>query len=163
MAAEARRTVDIADLVISDQPDEVLVTYALGSCIAVMLYDPAARIAGMIHYMLPQSSINPEKAVQKPAMFADTGVPLLFQSMYAQGATKTNLIVRVAGGAQIYDDHGTFDIGRRNCTILRKMLWKNSVLINSEDVGGTKSRTVYLWVNDGRCVVKSPRNEELEL
>jgi len=163
MAAEARRTVDIADLVISDQPEEVLVTYALGSCIAVMLYDPVARIAGMIHYMLPQSTINPEKAAQKPAMFADTGVPLLFQSMYAHGAVKTNLIVRVAGGAQIYDDQGTFDIGKRNTTILRKMLWKNSVLINSEDVGGTKSRTVYLWVSNGRCVVKSPRNEELEL
>lgn len=163
MSAENRVIVDISELVVTSDPNDVLITFALGSCVGVMLYDPVVHVAGMIHYMLPLSSINPEKAVTKPAMFADTGVPLLFRSVYARGGKKERLVVRVAGGGQIYDDQGTFDIGRRNVTILRKMLWKSNVLISAEDVGGGKSRTVYLWARSGRCLVKSPRNEELEL
>ncbi len=152
-------TIDIADIATTADPDAVLVTYALGSCIAVILYDPVRVAGGMIHYMLPLSSTNPDKAREKPAMFADTGVPLLFERMYALGCEKKNLVVKVAGGGQLYDDHGTFEIGKRNYTILRKMLWKNNVLIHAEDVGGMKSRTVRLWVTDGRVVVRSAGGE----
>ena len=153
-------TVDIADLATSKESDAVIVTYALGSCIAVVLYDPVRRAGGMIHYMLPLSSTNPDKAREKPAMFADTGVPLLFERMYSMGCEKKDLVVKVAGGGQLYDDHGTFEIGKRNYTVLRKMLWKNNVLIQAEDVGGMKSRTVRLWVADGRVVIRSAGGEE---
>jgi chemotaxis protein CheD len=139
-----------------------LITYALGSCIAVILYDPIRTAGGMIHYMLPLSSTNPEKAAVTPAMFADTGVPLLFHSMYELGCKKGDLVVKIAGGGQLYDDNGTFEIGKRNITILRRMLWKSNVLIATEDVGGAKSRTVSLEVGSGRCVVKS-QLEEYEL
>jgi chemotaxis protein CheD len=158
----AQRTVDISDLVTTDDPEDVLVTYALGSCIAVLLYDRVRRAAGMIHYMLPLSSTNVERARAKPAMFADTGVPLLFERMYRLGCEKKNLVVKAAGGGQLYDDHGTFEIGRRNYTILRKMLWRNNVLITAEDVGGTKSRTVRMWTATGRVVVHAS-GEETEL
>jgi chemotaxis protein CheD len=99
-------TVDISDMKVSTDPDDHIVTYALGSCIAVMIHDPVRRAAGMIHYMLPLSETSPEKAKVKPAMFADTGIPLLFQSMYAVGCKKSDLVVKVAGGGALYDDKG---------------------------------------------------------
>ncbi len=157
-----RLVVDIASYVVSKDSEVTLATYALGSCIAVMLYDTSVRAAGMIHYMLPVSSTNPEKAKTSPAMFADTGVPLLFHGMYALGCKKENLIVKVAGGGQLYDDHGVFEIGKRNYTVLRRMLWKTNVLIEAEDVGGAKSRTVFLSVATGSCIVKA-NGEELTL
>lgn len=116
----------------------------------------------MIHYMLPLSETSPDKAKERPAMFADTGIPMLFHSMYGLGCKKENLIVKVAGGGSLYDDHGRFAIGQRNYTILRKMFWKAGVMISAEDVGGAKSRTTRLFLNNGRCTVTSS-GEELEL
>ena len=126
----------------------------------MILHDATVQAAGMIHYMLPLSSTNPEKAKKKPAMFADTGVPLLFHSMYGLGCKKENLVVKVAGGGALYDDHGLFEIGKRNWTVLRRMLWKTNVLVTAEDVGGAKSRTVSLDVTTGRCIVRSSGKEE---
>jgi chemotaxis protein CheD len=155
-------TVDISDLQVSTDPGALIVTYALGSCIAVMVHDPVRVAGGMIHYMLPLSETSPEKARSKPAMFADTGIPLLFQSLYALGCDKRNLVVKVAGGGALYDDKGLFSIGKRNYTILRKMFWKAGVIIKSEDVGGARSRTARLWIGSGRCTVSS-QGEEMEL
>jgi chemotaxis protein CheD len=155
-----RIIVDIAEFVVSSEVDTTLITYALGSCIAVVLFDPKVPAAGMIHYMLPLSSTNPEKAKLKPAMFADTGVPLLFHSMYGLGCKKEDLIVKVAGGGHLYDDHGLFEIGKRNYTVLRRMLWKTNVLVAAEDVGDSKSRTVSVEVATGRCVVRSAGGEQ---
>ena len=155
-------TVDISDLKVSAEPDDVLVTYALGSCIAVMVHDPVRKAAGMIHYMLPLSETSLEKARVRPAMFADTGIPLLFQSLYALGAKKRDLVVKVAGGGALYDDKGLFSIGKRNYTVMRKMFWKAGVIVTAEDVGGAKSRTARLHVDSGRCTVTS-QGEEVEL
>jgi len=154
--------VDISDIKVSDDKDAILVTHALGSCIAVILYDPVNKIGGMIHYMLPLSKTSPEKAKIRPAMFADTGIPLLFQKMYKYGCKKENLIVKVAGGGKLWEDKGTFEIGKRNYTVLRKIFWKNSVMIDAEDVGGNKSRTARLYLNDGRATISS-KGEEMEL
>jgi chemotaxis protein CheD len=154
--------VEISDFRVSDDPGATLVTWALGSCIAVMVHDPVRRAAGMIHYMLPLAETSPERARDRPAMFADTGVPLLFHSMYGLGCRKQDLVVKVAGGSSLHDDRGVFQIGKRNHAILRKMLWKAGVLVAAEDVGGAKSRTVRLHVGTGRCTVTSP-GEEVEL
>ncbi len=151
--------VEIADLKVSSNPSAVLVTYALGSCIAIMVYDPVMRAGGMIHYMLPLSEASPDKATERPAMFADTGIPLLFHSMYALGCKKQNLTVKVAGGGSLYDDNGYFAIGERNYTILRKMFWKAGVMIAAEDVGGTKSRTARLFIDTGRCTITASGGE----
>ncbi len=156
---QQRMIVDIADFVVSKDVDALITTYALGSCIAVVLHDPKVQAAGMIHYMLPLSSTNPEKAKVKPAMFADTGVPLLFHGMYGLGCKKEDIIVKVAGGGHLYDDNGVFEIGKRNYTVLRRMLWKTNVLVAAEDVGGSKSRTVSIEVSTGRCLVRSAGGE----
>ena len=155
-------TVDISDMRVSASPDDLIVTYALGSCIAVIVHDPKRKVGGMIHYMLPLSEIAPEKAKDKPAMFADTGIPELFRTMYGLGCDKKDLVVKVAGGGALYDDKGLFSIGKRNYTVLRKMFWKVGVIIAAEDVGGAKSRTARLWVGDGRCTIAS-QGEEVPL
>jgi chemotaxis protein CheD len=155
--------VGIADCQVSADPESVLVTYALGSCIAVAIYDPVTRVGGMLHYMLPESAIDPAKARERPFMFADTGIPLLFRQAYECGADKKRLVVRVAGGAQVMDDKGIFDIGRRNYLALRKILWKAGVFIHGEQVGGTNSRTLRLEVATGAAWLRSSGATEQEL
>lgn len=159
----ANLVVGIADCQVSNTRDHVLVTYALGSCIAVAIYDPVAGVGGMLHYMLPESSVSPAKAVENPYMFADTGIPLLFRRAYEYGAEKRRLVVRVAGGAQVMDRAGVFNIGKRNYLALRKILWKAGVLVQGEDVGGHASRTVRLEVGSGRFWLRGPESPEREL
>ena len=151
--------IGIAEYAVSADPDARLITYALGSCIAVILWDPVRRIGGMLHYMLPSSKTSPEKAKQRPAMFADTGIPALFHAMYELGAKKEDIIVKVAGGAAMYDSGESLNIGKRNYAMLRKIFWKAGITIAAEDVGGTKSRTVWLDVGTGDVTVKSMGEE----
>lgn len=153
--------VAMAGLEVTADPRHVLVTYALGSCIAVIVHDAKRRLGGMIHFMLPSSSMSPEKAREKPAMFGDTGVPLLFESMYALGTSKKDLTVKVVGGAKICDDHGVFDIGRRNHLIVRQMFWKVGVVIAAEEVGGDGSRTARLEVATGRTTIRTKSGERV--
>jgi chemotaxis protein CheD len=143
----------------SNSTDDILVTYSLGSCVGVTLYDPVAHIGGMVHCMLPLSKTDLVKAKNKPAMFTDTGVATLIQTALDMGAQKQRLIIKVAGAAQLMDENGTFRIGERNLTVLRKVLWKNNIIIAAEDVGGTIARTVFLHMDTGRTVVRSQRTE----
>lgn len=146
--------VGVADMKVSNDPAAVLVTYSLGSCIGVAVYDPVVRVAGILHFMLPDSSLDPAKARAKPYMFADTGVAPLFRSAYELGAKKQRMRVIVAGAAQILDQHGFFNIGKRNYMALRKILWKNKVMVSHEEVGGNVNRTIRLAVKDGTCWMK---------
>lgn len=155
--------VGISDCQVSGEPDAELVTYALGSCIAVSVWDPQKRIAGLLHYMLPESSMDPRKAETNPCMFADTGIERLFKMASEKGADRRRLVVRLAGGAQVLDPQGVFSIGKRNYQAARKMLWKYGILIASETVGGEVSRTVRLIAEDGRCRVREGNGTETEL
>lgn len=157
------QVVGMADCSLSTDPDEVLVTYALGSCIAVAVHDPVAKVGGLLHYMLPESGIDRDKAARNPYMFADTGIPLLFQKSYSLGAQKRRLVVRLAGGSQVMDDSGVFNIGRRNYLAVRRILWKAGVLIEAEDVGGAMSRTVRLEVGSGRFWLRPSGEAEREV
>ena len=150
--------VGMADLRLSADPAERLVTYALGSCLGITLWDPVARVGGMLHVMLPLSSIDAEKAAHNPAMFVDTGVPALFRRSYELGARKERLVVRVAGGAHsgATEDDDPFQIGKRNFLTLRKLLWKNNVLVHAHDVGGWQtSRTMRLDLASGEVTVRA--------
>jgi chemotaxis protein CheD len=147
---------------VSNRTDDTLVTYSLGSCIGLSLYDPVVRVGGLIHCMLPLSKIDPVKAKTRPCMFTDTGVAALLQGVLNLGAQRRRLIARVAGASCLLDDKGVFRIGERNYTVVRKILWKNSILIDSEDVGGTISRTMWLHMATGRTVIKS-KGREVEL
>ena len=145
--------VGVADMKISDDPEAILVTHSLGSCIGLTVYDPQARVGGLLHYMLPEST-TPDRAKSKPFMFANTGIPLLFKSCYKLGAAKGQMVVKVAGGSQVLDASEQFMIGKRNYAALRKILFRNNVLINAEHIGGSVSRTMRLSIATGEVFVK---------
>jgi chemotaxis protein CheD len=155
LAGTKERVVGISEFAVSSNPTDVLVTHSLGSCIGLVLHDPVACVGGLLHSMMPTSSSNPDKAAEIPAMYTDTGSALLIQSLYDMGATKCNLVARVVGAASHLDTNGIFRIGEKNYAVVRKVLWKNGILIASEDTGGSNSRTVYLEVGSGRVFVKS--------
>lgn len=155
--------VGISDMKVSNKPEDVLITYSLGSCIGVVIWDPVAKVGGLLHYMLPDSSLDKEKAQLKPFMFADTGIPRLFKETYKFGAVKSRLIVKVVGGSQIMDSSGVFNIGKRNHAVLRKMFWKNQIMVAKEDVGGTCNRTVSLEIGTGITHLKVSGRGEFEL
>lgn len=146
--------VGVSDMKVSNEQDAILITYSLGSCIGVTAYDPIARVGGMLHFMLPESELDPAKADRNPSMFADTGIPLLFKSAYALGAKKQRMKVIVVGGSQVLDQQGFFNIGKRNHMAVRKIFWKNNVMVDYEDVGGNGNRTLKLAIRDGKAWVK---------
>lgn len=156
------QTVSVSEMQISNTPTDVLVTYSLGSCAGLSLYDPAAEVGGLIHCMLPLSKIDREKAKANPQMFVDTGVPDLLQNMFNLGAQRKRIIAKVAGCAQLLDEKKLFRIGERNYTVLRKVLWKNDILIAAEDIGGSIPRTMFLYMETGVTILKI-RGQEVEL
>jgi len=155
--------VGISDFKVSSSKDDVLVTYALGSCIGVAVHDPVAGVGGLLHFMLPDSTLDQNTARECPAMFADTGIPLLFKACYKLGAEKKRMVVKVAGGASILDDTNYFRIGQKNITALRKIFWKNNVLIEKEDTGQNHNRTVRLSIANGKVLVRTAGSSMVEL
>ncbi len=154
--------VGISEYRTSDDPGVVLVTRALGSCMAVVVHDPVRVAGGVIHFALPESSASPNQAREQPAMFADTGVPLLLQAMLDLGCRKESLRVILAGGGDLYDPRGIFGIGRYNHLIARKVLGREGLPIAGEEIGGARSRAARLFVATGRVVVSS-RAQEVEI
>jgi chemotaxis protein CheD len=134
---------------------DLLVTHALGSCLGLMVYDPVAKVGGLLHAMLPLSKINQQKAAANPFMFVDTGVPALFKTLYGLGGQKRQMIVKAAGCGNPIGKEEMFKIGERNYTMLKKLLWKNDVLLAADDVGGTKSRTVHFDLATGQILISS--------
>ena len=156
------RVIAIADMHVTNNVNEVLITYSLGSCIGVAVYDPIAKVGGMIHCLLPMSKSNPQQASTNPYMYTDTGMMALFNSMFQLGAKKNNLQIKVAGGAAPMEMGEQFRIGERNFAVLRKFLWKNNLLINGQDVGGKKPRTMALDMSTGRTTIRT-KGVETEL
>jgi len=149
-----RYLVEVGDLKLGRDGDE-LVTYALGSCLGLVVHDPVAKVGGLLHAMLPLSSINPEKAKSNPFMFVDTGVPELFLRLYEMGGQKGRMLVKAAGCANPMGKDQMFKIGERNYVVLKKLLWKNGVLLKAEDIGGSLSRTLHFNVASGEIIISS--------
>jgi len=158
-----KQIVGVADMKVSNNSEESVITYSLGSCIGLVVYDPAVKVGGMLHYMLPESSIDKEKAAARPFMFADTGIPMLFKTVYQLGAVKARIKIYVAGGAEILDQKGFFNIGKRNYMALKKMFFKNNVIIHKQDVGGNTNRTVRLEIGTGDIYVKTSGAQEVKI
>lgn len=152
-----RQVVGIAEMKLSNREGDVLVTYALGSCLGVCIYDPEARVAGLLHAMLPSASADRNQGKGQAAKFVDSGVTALFKEAYRMGAKKERIVVKVAGGASVASkgEVDSFQIGKRNIVALKKLFWKNGVLIRGEDLGGNTSRTVTLDVATGEVKVRT--------
>ncbi len=151
--------VGIAQLAISDAPGHVLVAPNLGSCLGIAAYDPKKRVGGLIHCLLPFSQSNKEKAEAEPYTYVDTGVVLLLSELIKRGCSKSDLIIVVAGGSNINDENNVFEIGKKNYTILRKILWKNNLLIKAEHVGDKISRTLSLYIENGDVWLRAAGQE----
>ena len=146
--------VGVGDMKLSKDPDSVVATYSLGSCIGLVVYDPEVKVGGILHYMLPNSKIDGESTT-RPFMFANTGIPILFREIYKMGAKKSRLIVKAAGGSTIMDDRGIFGIGKKNYMALKDIFARNNVNMKGENVGGNISRTIYLNIRSGEVVIKT--------
>jgi len=148
--------VGVADMAVSNDAGAEIVTYSLGSCLGVTIYDPVKKIGGLLHLMLPDSKIDSLKAASAPFMFVDTGLPRLFHAAYNLGADRCRLSVKVAGGAQLLDEQGIFNIGGRNIRALDELIARNGLTIHARDVGGMSSRTLRLDLANGNVTVKCP-------
>jgi chemotaxis protein CheD len=147
--------VGIADCQTSKDRNSTLVSYALGSCVGVGIFDPASSVGGLLHVLLPESSLDAAKAAKNPYMFADTGVVELLNRCLELGAMKSRLRVWLAGGSAVMDTRGVFNIGKRNQLAARKALWKAGLLTLNEDLGGQGSRTVRLELSSGTFWVRA--------
>jgi len=151
-----KHIVKVADIKICSTAGDELVAHALGSCLGIAAYDPLSVVGGLLHVLLPSATINPRKADANPFMFVDVGAGEFLKRMYAAIGRRSRLIVKVAGGAETRGNwKDLFATGRRNYQMLRKVLWTSGILIDAEDVGGCKPRTMHLEVGSGRVWVTS--------
>lgn len=155
--------VGVADMKLDKGPGKTLVTYALGSCLGVCIYDPLTKVGGLLHYMLPTAKSSPDKAQLKPYMFGDTGIPALFKEAYAVGAEKKRLQVKLIGGANVLDSAEVFNIGKRNYQVARKLFFRNNIMVEAELVGGVDHRTVKLDLATGKAEIKIKGGEVVTL
>ena len=149
------RNVGIGEWAVSGDPAEEIKTFALGSCVAVVIYDTKRSIGGLIHIALPDSSIDPERGKLQPGYFADTGLPLMIEEMKRLGAERSGVWVKLAGGASIMDPVCLFDIGKRNVLAAKRILWRSSLGPLAEDTGGELSRTVSFHIAEGTTTISS--------
>jgi chemotaxis protein CheD len=148
--------VGVGEMGVSNNHSLTLSTYALGSCIAVVAYDPFSRAAGLLHLMLPESKISPEKARTQPAMFADTGLPLLFRALAGMSGEASRLRIFVTGGASVLCAADSFKIGERNIQATNSYLARFGYIVRQTAVGGTINRTVHLNIATGEVTLKTP-------
>lgn len=155
----------VGDFGASSQAGEEIKTFALGSCVAVILLNAKNRTVGMAHIALPDAKINKEKSQTKPAYFADTGIPALLNLMHRMGcaANGVGMTVKLAGGAAVMDPNNTFNIGKRNQLAIKKILWRYHLGALSMDVGGNFSRTVAVSVYTDKVVLSSPGKKDWEI
>lgn len=153
-------TVGISDLNIARSPD-ILVTYALGSCVGICLYDQPAKIAGLSHIMLPSSELSRDPS--QSYRYADTAIVILIKKMEAAGANKSRLKAKIAGGAQMFaaiSNSSISNIGQRNVDAVRSMLQKLRIPIIADDTGKDYGRTLYFSAEDGSMRIKSVNRGE---
>ncbi len=147
--------VGMADLKTGKNSD-IITTLGLGSCIGIALYDPATKIGGLAHIMLPDSTAI--KNNTNIAKFADTGITELLNQMLAMGASKARIVAKIAGGASMFEMKGLSSIGNvgdRNAEASRKTLKELGIKLIAEDCGLNYGRTVELYCDTGKFIIKS--------
>lgn len=152
--------VGIADMKISRAPG-VLITYALGSCIGICLYDPVIKLAGMVHIMLP---VNMEATKGNLYKYADTGIPETIRKMEAFGALKRRMTSKIAGGARMFDIPGNGalgNIGQRNAEAVKEILKRENIRLLKEDTGSNYARTLLFNSATGEGIIRSYGKGEL--
>ncbi len=155
-APKKQLVVGMGDMLASNDVSAQLVTYSLGSCVGIAIYDPIAKVGGLLHAMLPDSTINPDRAAARPYMFVDTGMPAMFHAVYALGGSKLRMVLKFCGGAEFLDEKKIFKIGQRNVEATVAMLVRNGVKVAASETGGHESRTVRLDLANGNITLDIP-------
>jgi len=153
----AQTVVGVGDLQLAG-PGGVLVTHGLGSCIAVCVLLPGIGWGALLHYMLPSSKIDANRAARQPALFSDTGIAALFGELAKRGRIDQP-IIKIVGGASTGLAVG-LDMGKRNVLAARKQLWHRGFAVAAEEVEGNISRTVHFEVSTGRVRISTPNQPE---
>lgn len=157
--------VKLGQIAWSDRPEDLLVTYSLGSCVGLTLWDPVEGVGGMAHVFLPSSNGHEIPRNEEAPRFADIGVPLLIEKMERKGASEKRLVARMAGGASLFP--GLFkempDIGTQNVSAVVEILQKHSIPIVGWDVGGNFGRTMRLEIRTGKTTVATAFGVEKEI
>lgn len=132
----------------------MLVTYALGSCIGICLYDAQIKLGALVHIMLP---LNMEAGRKSPLKYADTGIRETLKQMEGKGARRSRITAKIAGGAKMFEVSGGSlgNIGQRNIESVRMVLKREGIQILKEDVGGSVARTLLFDVSNGLGCIRS--------
>lgn len=141
-----------------------IISYGLGSCVGIALYDPVSKIGGLAHIMLPDSTQS--RSTENPAKFADTAIPLMLDELIKMGAVKSRITAKIAGGAQMFTFTNATDImrvGERNALAVKAVLQKLAIRLIAEDTGGNYGRTVEIKLDSGAYRVKTIDKGEKEL
>lgn len=149
-----RLVVGIADMKMRQYEGD-LITYALGSCIGLCFYDPMIKLAALLHVMLP---LNMETGRKNPLKYADTGIRETLRQMEGKGARRGRIVVKIAGGAKMFDVPGggsLGNIGQRNIESVHLNLKKEGIRLLKEDVGGTAARTLWFDAATGIGYIRS--------
>lgn len=157
---DKKLVVGIADMKMT-RGEGMLITYALGSCLGICLYDPLIRLAALVHVMLP---LNMETNRKSPLKYADTGIRTTLWQMEEQGAMRARIVAKMAGGAKMFDVPGggnLGNIGQRNIESAHMVLRKEGVRLLREDVGGNIARTLLFDPESGQACVRSFGKPEL--
>ncbi len=155
--------VGMADYKVGRNPAS-LISYGLGSCVGIAVYDPVAKLGGLAHIMLPDST--QARSSENPAKFADTCLPLMLDELLKLGATKSRMVAKIAGGAQMFAFANATDImrvGERNSETVRMVLKKLDLKLVAADCGGNYGRTVELKLDSGVFRIKTIDKGEKEL
>lgn len=146
--------VGISDGKVSNDPTDTLVTYALGSCVGLVLYDPHARAGGLLHVMLPDSSFRSSSREFNPHMYADTGFYGLLEALLGLGTARHRLVAKLAGGANMLRNSSLLDIGLRNAETMASLLKRERIPILGTSLGGAVGRSMQLRLDDGSVKVR---------
>jgi chemotaxis protein CheD len=149
----------MGDWVVSAEAGVTLATYALGSCIGLVAYDPGPRAGGLLHFMLPDSALNPAKADAQPGLFFDTGMERMLKDLERLGASRRRLRIYMAGAAKVLAQGDFFDVGHRNHLAAKRKLWELGFSVEAEETGGETSRTLKIRLSDGRVTVRDIQGE----
>jgi chemotaxis protein CheD len=160
------QTVGLAEMYLSRNPQDVLVAYGLGSCLGVVMLDPVAKVAGLLHAVLPRATDGLESAESNPYKYVESGIEAMLADLLNNGASRTRLTIRVAGGANMLLSSGltrSFDIGTRNIEAARSALQRLRLPLAASAVGGHVGRTLRVYMAESRVTVRVAGQKEEEL
>ena len=152
-------TVGIADMKLA-KGSGILITYALGSCIGLCFHDPRIKLGALLHVMLP---LNMETGRKNPLKYADTGIRETLRQMEAQGASRSRITVKIAGGAKMFEVNGgnLGNIGQRNIESVHTILRKEGIRLLGEYVGGSVARTMLFDLDSGQSCIRSYGKQDI--